>query len=198
MNAETSKCDSDGRRRRSERSRKLIIGALLELIRSGDMHPSARKVADTADVSLRTVYRLFEDVETLYRAVAEHIEAELMPRVCAPYESNEWADRLDEFLERRIAIYEDILLLKAAASIRRFDSDLLMAYHRRFIEIERQAIAAAMVTDDAPETADPELMDAVINFETWYRLRKDLDLSVEAARARVDKVLIALDRTGSG
>ena len=59
----------DGRLRRSERSRELIADALYELLAEGDIEPSAQKVADRAGVGIRTVFRLFSDMDALYATV---------------------------------------------------------------------------------------------------------------------------------
>ena len=70
--------DVDGRRRRSVRSRQRIVEALLGLIRDGEMHPSAAQVAQKAGVSLRTVFRHFEDMESLNREMGAIIEDEIL------------------------------------------------------------------------------------------------------------------------
>ena len=56
----------DGRRQRSDRSRRRIIEALFDLIGEGDMSPSAVNVAARAEVGLRTVFRHFEDMDSIY------------------------------------------------------------------------------------------------------------------------------------
>ena len=49
----------DGRIQRSERSRQLIIDAMVAMINAGHMIPTAQQVADKADVAIRTVFRHF-------------------------------------------------------------------------------------------------------------------------------------------
>jgi len=56
----------DGRRQRSDRSRRRIIEALFDLIGEGNMTPSAVGVAERANVGLRTVFRHFEDMDSIY------------------------------------------------------------------------------------------------------------------------------------
>ena len=55
----------DGRMLRGERSRQQIVDALFKLIRAGEMNPGAAQVADAANVSLRTVFRHFEEMDSL-------------------------------------------------------------------------------------------------------------------------------------
>ena len=89
---------SDGRRQRSERSRSQIIEAMFSLIREGEMSPSAARVAERAEVGLRTVFRHFEDMDSLYVEMAERISSEVMPKILAPFEASEWRERFFENL----------------------------------------------------------------------------------------------------
>ena len=50
----------DGRRLRSDRSRRLIIESMLHLIHEGNLQPTAQQVADHAKVGIRSVFRHFE------------------------------------------------------------------------------------------------------------------------------------------
>ena len=63
---ESSANKPDGRRMRSDRSRQLIIESMLELIRQGNLVPTAQQVADHASVGIRSVFRHFEDMEIEY------------------------------------------------------------------------------------------------------------------------------------
>ena len=55
----------DGRRLRSGRSRQLIIESMLQLIKDGNLAPTAKQVANHAKVGIRSVFRHFEDMEAL-------------------------------------------------------------------------------------------------------------------------------------
>ena len=64
---------TDGRLLRSERSREQIVDALYELIGEGHMQPTAQQVAERSGVALRSVFRLFSDMDALYATtVAEN------------------------------------------------------------------------------------------------------------------------------
>ena len=67
--ASTSK--PDGRRMRSDRSRQLIIESMLELIKLGNLVPTAQQVADHANVGIRSVFRHFEDMESIFETANE-------------------------------------------------------------------------------------------------------------------------------
>ena len=173
----------DGRRQRSERSREQIVEALFALIWGGEMAPRAAAVAEAAGVSLRTVFRHFDDMESLYREMAERMEAELMPIVLAPFAAPDWRGRLSELVSRRADIYERVLPLRVAASVRRFQSPFLMDDYQRFLRLERTGLES--ILPDAV-TADRTLFSAlemVTGFQAWRRMRQDQGLSPAEAEA---------------
>jgi hypothetical protein len=59
----------DGRRARSARSREAAADAILDLLDEGLTElPGAAEVAERSGLSTRTVFRLFDDLESLYAA----------------------------------------------------------------------------------------------------------------------------------
>jgi AcrR family transcriptional regulator len=172
---------SDGRRQRSERSRVQIIEAMFDLIREGDMSPSAAKVADRARVGLRTVFRHFEDMDSLYVEMAERIMSEIMPKVFAPFEARDWRGRFFEHIARRIEIYEYIMPVRVSANLRRFQSRFLMEEYRRALLIERSGLEALMPAEINADKVLFAAIETAASFQTWRRLRQDSDLAPEDA-----------------
>ena len=80
-----STASADGRRLRSERNRQQIVEAMIELIEAGNPAPSAARVAEEAEVSLRTVFRHFEDMDTLYREIAREMLIRVRPILQRPF-----------------------------------------------------------------------------------------------------------------
>ena len=62
----------DGRRLRSDRSRQVIVEAMLQLINEGNLVPTAQQIANHAKVGIRSVFRHFEDMEAIF-ATADQI-----------------------------------------------------------------------------------------------------------------------------
>lgn len=181
--------ESDGRRQRSERSRAQIIDALFALIREGDMSPSAARVAERAGVGLRTVFRHFEDMDSLYVEMAGRISAEIMPLVFAPFQAENWRERLIEHCGRRIDIYERIFPVRVSANIRRFGSQFLMEEYRRNLQMEQDLLKAHLPDDILNDPVRFAAIDTAVGFQTWRRLRQDLDLPVEDASSVVRLML---------
>ncbi|MEQ1753153.1 MAG: TetR/AcrR family transcriptional regulator [Micropepsaceae bacterium] len=178
----------DGRRKRGDHSRKQIVDAMLVLVREGDMSPSAAQVAERAGVGLRTVFRHFEEMEVLYREMAEVIAAKVMPLVRKPYTKAAWRDRLLELVERRIEIHEEIMPLKIAGSVLRFRSKFLMDDYRAHLKLERESLESILPDSVKKDQTLFRAVEMVTSFQAWRRLRQDQDLSVSDAR----KVMLKL------
>jgi len=122
--------EADGRRRRSQDSRARIVEAMLELVHAGEISPAAEEVAARADVGLRTVFRHFKDMESLYREMSAVIEGELHAIIDEPLRGQDGRERLREILQRRAAVYEKIAPFKRAADVHRRGSPFLEAFPR--------------------------------------------------------------------
>ncbi|MBI1394140.1 MAG: TetR family transcriptional regulator [Alphaproteobacteria bacterium] len=187
-----AKPKTDGRHQRTERNRRKIIAAMIDLVNAGNFDPAAGDVAARAGVGLRTVYRHFEDMDGLYQEMAAEIEAKVLPRIGTPLSATSLAGRLAETLDRRVGIFEEIMPARICASARRFRSAFLMADYRRFVAHERKGVERALA-DEIPR-ASPlfAAIEAVMSFETWRRLRLDQDLSPQDARRVLEAMLDAL------
>lgn len=189
----TAPDEADGRRLRSEKSRALILEALFALIRGGDMDPGAARVAERAGVGLRTVFRHFEDMDSLYREMSARIEAEIVPLAMQPFRSSDWRGRLVELIERRASIYERILPLRVAGAARRFQSAWLMEDYRRVQAFERKMLESVAPKPIVRDAALIAALDLATGFESWRRLRQDMGLNPAAAervvKLAVDKLI---------
>jgi len=191
-NLETSDATDDGRRKRSARSRERIVDAMFEVILSGDMHPSASRIAEAANVSLRTVFRHFEEMDSLYGEMTERMEAEIMPQVTEPFTAPDWRAKLEELVERRARIYERIMPLKVAGSLRRFQSPLLAENYRRFLEGERAGLRLVLPAEIAVDPVRFAALETATGFQAWRRMRQDQGLSPEDAKAAMRFTVFAL------
>lgn len=185
--------EADGRRQRSNRSREAIVLAMIDLIRAGEMSPAAARVAEKANVGLRTVFRHFEEMDTLNREISAIVEAEIMPLIEKPFAGKTWRQQLGDLLDRRAQIYERIMPLKIAGSLQRFRSKFLMDDYNRFLKMERHGLKRVLpqkIMDDAVLFSAIEL---ATGFQAWRRLRHDQGLSAKDAlavlRFTVDRLL---------
>ena len=182
----------DGRRLRSHSSRAKIVNALLDLVEGGNISPSATEVADAAGVGLRSVFRHFDDMDSLYREMSDGIEAKVLPMMLKPLEASEWKGRIRELAERRVSVFEAILPFRISASIKRHQSPFLMESYKRMLRMERQGVEALL---PEPVLAEPSLANAVLaplSFQTWRLLRHDQELPVAMARQVVLRMVEAM------
>ncbi len=172
----------DGRRKRGDQSRRQIVEAMLDLVRAGEMSPSASQVAERAGVGLRTVFRHFEEMEILYREMADVIAAKVMPLAKRPYTKASWRERLNEMIERRIEIHEEIMPLKIAGSVLRFRSKFLMDDYRAHLKMERAGLETVLPESLRKDQTLFRAIEMITSFQAWRRLRQDQELSVADAR----------------
>ncbi|MEO0881768.1 MAG: TetR/AcrR family transcriptional regulator [Pseudomonadota bacterium] len=191
--------ETDGRRQRSERSRKLIIDAMLDLLRDGEVRPGAARVAEVAGVGLRTVFRLFDDMDSLYRELMKEAEHEFLPGFMSPLTAEDWRAQLDQLISRRATMYERIMPLKVAAGIRRFQSDFLMDSHKRFRSLERSGLVGVLPTDLAANNTLFAALETALCFDAWRAMRQDQELTPEESEAVMLRTAAALlDHSTSG
>jgi AcrR family transcriptional regulator len=192
---ETAAGGADGRRLRSEVSRERIVQAMLALIGAGIVTPGAEAVAAKAGVGLRTVFRHFENMETLYQRIDTRITAEVRPMADAPFKTRDWKGRVAEMLARRARIFERIMPFKIAADVHRYQSPFLAAQMGWFVREQRAALLAILPSDRQADTDLVESLDLLLSFDTWRRLRKDQKLSIARAQQTLDQLIRAVLKT---
>ena len=176
-----SEPETDGRRRRSQDSRARIVRAMLELVEAGEPTPAAEQVAARAGVGLRTVFRHFRDMDSLYREMSQVIDAELRAVVLAPFRGASPRERVLELVRRRAGAYEKIGSFKRASAVNRHRSRFLEADQARFARIARDILKRQAPPEVAADRLRFEALDALLSFETWDRLRRDQQLSPRRA-----------------
>lgn len=184
--------EADGRRQRSDRSRGKIVQAMFELLGEGDTSPSAVAVADRAGVGLRTVFRHFDDMESIYNVMVDQCLARVIPLMKAPYQATEWRERLIECTERSAEIYEMVFPAKLVLNLRRFQSDFLMDRHRQDVVLLRSALKGILPEALTRNRILFSAIETTLSFATWQTLRQDQKLSVQASKKATALMLTAL------
>ena len=187
----------DGRRRRSDRSRRQIIEALFGLIGEGNMQPSAVMVAERANVGLRTVFRHFEDMDSIYDEMTDELMTAIMPMITAPYTGVTWKDRLTECVDRRAELYEAVFPMRVCMILRYHQSDFIQEQYKRDLRLERSSLKSILPKSIVLDRTLFAALEVALGFPTWRRLRQDQKLSVENAkktvRLMVDGLIAGLD-----
>jgi AcrR family transcriptional regulator len=188
----------DGRRVRGADNRRKIVNALLKRVEAGSVSPSAEEVAKEAGVGLRTVFRHFADMESLYAEVSERMTAEIRPIIEKPYTDDKWRDRLEDLIDRRAQVFERLLPFKIAGDAHRHGSTFLTSEHKALVKMQRQALRTALAPARIESGPLFEALDLLLSFDSWRRLRADQGVSVREARAALRLAAGALTSSKTG
>jgi AcrR family transcriptional regulator len=186
-----SQPSSDGRRRRSEQSRDRIVAAMMTLVEEGQLNPVAEDVADRAQVGLRSVFRHFKDMDSLYAEMAIRL-ARHYEDALAPFTSADWRGQLFEAIDRRIGIYERLLPFKRAADAHRHESPALQNNHKATSQLLRARLRTLLPPHLEDDRAAFETLDFLLSADSWQRLRAEQALSASQARDVIETLVKAL------
>ncbi len=176
----------DGRVQRSQRSRERIMDALIELVREGHAQPTGQEVADRAGMNLRSVFRHFDDIESLYRAIHEKLQQTLVPLIYQEVATGSLDHRITEFVRCRTRAYEQLAPFQRSERLGRWKSPALEAVHRQFVVGMRRDLETRLPEVDelpGPVRAAAEMMTS---FEAWDRLRLEQGLGPRQTAAAIE------------
>ena len=184
---------NDGRRLRSERSRKSMIDAALELIEEGNFAPTAKQISARADVGIRSFFRQFEDMDQFFAAVDEHTVGSFWESFLHEGDrEGELPERLDSILATYAKAFEEHRSLLLATKSLRWSSRVLKENYERYQQISRANKERWLPEISQLSSDERELADAYLSFEMWHRLRDIQGLSCSAAQALVLEALTRL------
>jgi AcrR family transcriptional regulator len=187
----------DGRRQRTLDSRARIIAAMLDLTQEGHVSASAEMVAERANVGLRTVFRQFKDMDSLYREMSLNIETRLRSQVSLEFKGETWRERLRELIHRRAALFDKIAPFKRAEAAHRHRSKVLEHDIVRMNAFLRETLRRVLPPKISEQNTLFEVLDLLLSFETWDRLRRGQGLGARRARevveASVERILTGVD-----
>lgn len=181
----------DGRRLRSLDSRARIVTAMLELTRETSQAPSAEQVAQRAGVGLRSVFRHFQDMDSLYSEIERPFETELRAWAQRPFKGATWQDRVVELIARRSAAFEIVAPYRHAADAMRSSSSALQTHHATLTTALR-TILRGVIPKGAVDSPTFEALDLLLGFEAWSRLRREQGLTQRQARNALETAVRAL------
>jgi len=192
---ETGALPLDGRARRSHQSRDAIVAALFELLGEGHLEPTAQQVAERADVGLRSVFRHFSDMESLYTTLDARLLANVTPMLQDDPPDGTASERAAAMVDHRVALFEQILPYKRASNVKRWRSPYLTAQHRKLVSELRARLLLWLPELKAAPPETVEALDQATSFEAWDRLRTDQRLGKPRARAAMMRAATALVAT---
>ncbi|MCH1446435.1 MAG: TetR/AcrR family transcriptional regulator [Luminiphilus sp.] len=182
----------DGRRQRGERTRQAIIEAALSLQEEGVLVPTAQQISDRAGVLIRSFFRHFEDMETLFKAADDQLRDSYEALFIGGDRDGFLEERVNRAVERRSAAFEKLknLFLGTKAQLWRYEM-LRKNYARNQRGLRKDLEAWLPELTGLPEV-ERESIHAIASFEMWNRLRSEQGLSETASISVVKSTLISL------
>ena len=183
---------SDGRVRRSQRSGQAIVEALMELVGEGIIEPTAQQVAARANVGIRTVFRRFSDMESLFAEMDARLQAEAAPLLLAGRANGTLVERVRALVHQRAAFFERIAPYKRSGNLKRWRSPFLRDRHALLVRALRADLLRWLPDLRRAPGAIVDALDLTTSFEAWDRLRSEQSLSSTRAQAAVERTVLAL------
>ena len=184
--------NSDGRRARGQLSRSKIVAAMIELVREGTVAPTAEQVASRAEVGLRTVFRHFDDMESLYREINTEIMQLITPLMSKPFSSDDWRERLSEAVERRCGLFESILPFRIATEAMRHQSNFLRENMLRMMQVQDSLLRRLLPAELSKDNARMAALNLIMSVDAWKQLRVEQCLDIAAAKQAIHRGAQAL------
>ena len=184
----------DGRRARTERSKQEIINAALALMEEGALIPTAQQISDRAGVNIRSFFRHYDDMETLFATIDEHTRDSTEALFLGGDRDGSLEDRILHAVERRANGYEERgnWILSTAAQLWR--SKTLRQNYARYQRGLRKDLSDWLPELEQLTRGQREAVDAIASFEMWHRLRYHQGLDMKAAVGVIVDTLHAVIR----
>jgi TetR/AcrR family transcriptional regulator, regulator of autoinduction and epiphytic fitness len=192
--------ETDGRRARAERSRTAVVDAILELLHENDRRPTVDEIAERSGVSVRSVFRHFDDTESLLAAAVESHARQNAGLWDLPPIEGSLDERVQHLVACRSDLYEAISPVRRAAEQLRRRSSAISGN----LATVRKAFRRQLRDLFAPELdqMDQERCEAVLDgvetatsWAAWEQLRREQDRSrTRSERAVAESVRSLLGR----
>jgi AcrR family transcriptional regulator len=171
----------DGRRARTERSKQAIIDASLALMEEGNLIPTAQQISDRSGVNIRTFFRHFEDMDTLFATIDDQIRDATEALFLGGDRDGTLEERILHAVERRGRGYEQETNMILSTSAQLWRSNTLRKNYAHYQRGLRKDLDDWLPELKQLSRTQREAVDAVASFETWHRLRYHQGLGKQAA-----------------
>lgn len=167
---------TDGRTVRRDRNRARVVEAMLELIDEGELDPSVGQVVERSRISARSVFRYFDGLDDLRRAVIRRNFERVEPLlVVEGLGEGPLEDRVARFVETRLRACEAMAgparVGRRNAPFEPLVADEITRFRRLLGEQVRAHFASELRSRGRTEADDVEVMvDVLVSFDSWDQL----------------------------
>lgn len=188
--AKQNKLDNvDGRRLRSERSKRAIIDACTTLVNEGVLVPTAQLISDKAGVPIRSFFRHFPDMETLFRTMDDELREVYAASLSREVPSGTLEERVGFLVDSNVKSFESARGIIESTKAQLWRYKILRDNYARWQRNARKNRERRIPELVDAEPMVQELVDGAASWEMWSRLRDHQKLSATKS-TRMVKVLI--------
>ncbi|ETN92626.1 hypothetical protein U062_00502 [Gammaproteobacteria bacterium MOLA455] len=182
----------DGRRQRSERSKQAIIEAMLDMIGEGTLIPTAQQVSERAGVGIRSVFRHFEDMESIFVMADEARRSRYEDIFLGGDRKGTLEQRILHAVEQRAKGYELYGNVMLTTLAQRWRFTTLRKNYERYQRGLRKDLHDWLPELETLDDSACEAVHGIASFEFWNRLRDHQGLSKKTSIAVVVNMLNGL------
>ena len=187
----------DGRLARSERTRRAVVDALLDLLGEGDLRPTAARIAERARVSLRLVFHHFDDLEAIYSELADRQAERVRPLTVPISVELPFERRVEEFCAQRARLVETLSPVRRSAVLMEPFQPALAKRLKHARDLMRADAIAAFAPElsklaGGEKRAATAALDVVTSWVAWEQMRRHQGLSESEARGVMAATIRAL------
>jgi len=188
----------DGRRQRTQITRKNIIDAAIALQNDGNMRPSMQQISARAGVSLRTAFQHFPEKHQLTHAVLDELTRafRIDPPTPELAQHSALEARIERFLDIRTRLLEALTPHRRASNAMIANVPLLQKHRLKVRKRYRDVVATwfAAELDQLSATSRTKWLTAIatlVDWEMWQSLRTYPTRSIAESRASLELLLTA-------
>lgn len=163
----------DGRSARRSRNRDVVIESALALVAEGDDDPSVERLTARSGLSARSIFRYFDGLDDLRRAVVARNFERVSPLLEVPQiGKGPLADRIARFVDARVKVNETMAGTARTAALRAPYVPLIaedIARYRKLLDATvRQHFAPELKKKTKAEADDlVSVIDVIASFDSW-------------------------------
>tara|TARA_B100001113_G_scaffold351936_1_gene352150 strand:- start:562 stop:1137 length:576 start_codon:yes stop_codon:yes gene_type:complete len=161
----------DGRILRSKKSQNIILESIINLINKGNLYPTAEEVAKESGIAIRTVFRHFDDMETLLMKVDESINHKLLNDEKEIRLDSPLTERLGLIIEERLYYYNKYENIMIATITQLPKYKILQKRYPEYQKLLRKRTERIIPEILNLKSANQELLDASLSFGFYQRLK---------------------------
>ena len=161
----------DGRILRSQKSQSVILNALIKLINTGNYYPTAEEVAKESGIAIRTVFRQFDDMESLLMKVDELINHKLINDEKEIKLNSPLIARIELIIKERLHYYNKYENIMIATITQLPKYKILQKKYPEYQRLLRKRTENIIPEILTLKSNNQELLDATLSFGFYQRLK---------------------------